>query len=195
MGKTIRKEGRCGAIMGNVQQALGAGIRLFFWSIQFFYRHPSLILLSLIPSTVRFIQMWNDLRTPFWMEIVVESTRVVLFFLIFALMSKSALRDVFGKEVWRRWNYSLKIELERNWPVVFLAQTAVFLIGFYWLMNSTLEWLLNPTFVNWLASIVGAASFDYDQFFTSALFFLKNISVIPLSIVYILRMLGAGIHA
>jgi hypothetical protein len=195
MGKTIRKEGRRGAIMGNVQQALGAGIRLFFWSIQFFYRHPSLILLSLIPSTVRFIQMWNDLRTPFWMEIVVESTRVVLFFLIFALMSKSALRDVFGKEVWSRWNYSLKIELERNWPVVFLAQTAVFLIGFYWLMNSTLEWLLNPTFVNWLASIVGAASFDYDQFFTSALFFLKNISVIPLSIVYILRMLGAGIHA
>lgn len=195
MGKTIRKEGRRGAIMGNVQQALGAGIRLFFWSIQFFYRHPSLILLSLIPSTVRFIQMWNDLRTPFWMEIVVESTRVVLFFLIFALMSKSALRDVFGKEVWRRWNDSLKIELERNWPVVFLAQTAVFLIGFYWLMNSTLEWLLNPTFVNWLASIVGAASFDYDQFFTSALFFLKNISVIPLSIVYILRMLGAGIHA
>mgnify|MGYP007126157180 CR=1 FL=1 len=195
MGKTIRKEGRRGAIMGNVQQALGAGIRLFFWSIQFFYRHPSLILLSLIPSTVRFIQMWNDLRTPFWMEIVVESTRVVLFFLIFALMSRAGLRRAFGKNLWTRWNRSLKIELERNWPLTFFAQIAVFVVGLYWLLNSTLEWLLNPAFVNGLMSVIGVEAFDYDQFFTSALFFLKNMSVIPLSMVYILRMLGVGVHA
>jgi len=176
-----------------LRTALTEGIRLFFWSISFFYRHPSLVLLSLIPSTFRFIQMWND-RVPVWMEVIVESTRVVLFFLAIAIMSESKLRAVLGHELWKRWNHSLKVELERNWPFTFLAQILVFAIGLYGLGNSVIEWLLHPAFVTWLMAALGFETFDYDQVFTASLFFLKNMTVIPLSIVYILRMLGAGIH-
>src|SRR5690606_19361578 len=147
-----------------------------------------------IPSTFRYIQMWNDLHTPMWMEIAVESTRVVLFLLIFARMSKSAFKDVFKSSLWSRWQYSLKVELERNWPWTFLAQIAVFIIGLYVLMNSLIEWLLNPAFVKAAMSIFGAAHYDYDRIYVAALFFLKNMSVIPLSMVYILRMFGAGMH-
>lgn len=178
----------------NIRLAFTEGIRLLVWSISFFYRHPSLVLLSLIPSTFRFIQMWNDLYTPIWMEGMVESSRVVLFFLVIARMSKAKFQAVFQQELWKRWNYSLKIELERNWPVTFLAQLFVFVIGPYWLMNSAIEWLLHPAFVTWLMGAFGVETSLYDQMFTACLFFLKNMSVIPLSIVYILRMLGLGIH-
>jgi len=175
-----------------IRNAVSDGVRLFVWSIGFFYRHLSLVLLSLIPSTFRFIQMWNDLNTPLWMEIAVESTRVVLFLLILALMHRSGFRDVFDSALWKRWQRSLKIELERNWPVTFLAQIAVFIIGLYVLMNTTLEWLLNPAFMKGYMVLLGMEEYDYDQVYTAALFFLKNMSVIPLSMVYILRMLGAG---
>ena len=174
--------------------SLTAGIHLFFCSISFFYRHPSLVLLSLIPSSFRFIQMWNHLHTPIWMEIIVELARVVLFFLMIALMSKSEFKAIFRQELWKRWNHSLKIELERNWPLTFMAQILVFVIGLFWLTNSMIEWLLNPAFVTWFMAIFGIETFNYDQIFTASLFFLKNITVIPLSIVYMLRMLGVGIH-
>jgi hypothetical protein len=177
-----------------IRQAFTEGIRLFFWSIAFFYRHPSLVLLSLIPSAFRFIQMWNELRTPMWMEVIVEFSRVVLFFLVIARMSGSKLNAVFNQALWKRWNHSLKIELERNWPLTFIAQMAVFVIGLYWLMNSIIEWLLNPSIVTWLMAVFGAEPLHYDQMYTACQFFLKNMSVIPLSIVYILRMLGMGIH-
>jgi hypothetical protein len=178
----------------NIRSAITAGIRLFVWSIAFFYRHPGLVLLSLIPSTFRFIQMWNELHTPAWMEIIVESTRVLLFFYIFALMSNSKFNAVFKQAIWKRWNHSLKIELERNWPVTFMAQVLVFVIGLYWLMNSAIERLLNPSFVAWFMAIFGMETYSYDRVFTASLFFLKNMTVIPLSIVYILRTLGVGIH-
>jgi len=177
-----------------IRLAFAEGIRLFVWCISFFYRHPDLILLSLIPSTFRFIQMWNDLQTPIWMEAVVEFSRVVLFFLVIARMSCSEFKAVFNQALWRRWNHSLKIELERNWPFTFTAQIAVFVIGLYWLMNSAIEWLLNPVFVAGFMAAFGVETYHYDQIFTAALFFLKNMTVIPLSIVYILRMLGVGIH-
>jgi hypothetical protein len=138
--------------------------------------------------------MWNNLHTPIWMEVIVESSRVVLFFLVIARMSESNFQDVFKQALWKRWNHSLKIELERNWPFTFMAQILVFVIGLYWLMNSMIEWLLNPAFVTWFMAVFGVETFRYDQIFTASLFFLKNMSVIPLSIVYILRMLGVGIH-
>lgn len=178
----------------NIRQAVSSSVRLFFWSIAFFYRHPGLLLLSLIPSTFRFIQMWNDLNTPLWMEIVVESTRVVLFLLILARMHRSGIRDVFNSALWQRWQRSLRIELERNWPATFLARVAVFIAGLYVCMNTALEWLLNPAFMKGYMRLFGVETYDYDQVYTAALFFLKNMSVIPLSMVYILRMLGAGVN-
>lgn len=176
----------------NIRFAVARAVHLLFWCMAFFYRHPALVLISLIPSSFRFIQMWNDLNTPVWMEVVVESTRVVLFFLMLALMSGAGFPAVFDSALWRRWQRSMKIELERNWPWAFLAQIAVFIIGLYVLLNTTLEWLLNPSFVDGAMRIAGVKSYDYDQVYTAGLFFLKNMSVIPLSMVYILRMLGAG---
>jgi hypothetical protein len=177
-----------------IRQAVSSGVHLFFWSIGFFYRHLSLVLISLIPSTFRFIQMWRDLNTPLWMEIVVESTRVVLFLLILALMHRSGFRDVFDSALWQRWQRNLKIVLEHNWPATFIAQIAVFIIGLYIVLNTTLEWLLNPSFMKGYMWLLGIETYDYDQVYRAALYFLKNMSVIPLSMVFILRMLGAGIH-
>src|SRR5690606_11583187 len=55
-----------------------AGIRTFTSSIAFFYRHPSLFLLSLVPSSLRFYQMWNHLQTPAWMEVALLAARLLL---------------------------------------------------------------------------------------------------------------------
>jgi hypothetical protein len=170
-----------------------AGIRLFFWTWKFFYSHPSLVLLSLIPSTFRLIQMWNDLQTPLWMEIAVESARVVLFFLILSLMAKTEFRRVFRKQFWDGLGKRAGAHLERNWPHVFLAQIVVFVVLMFCLMNVVIEFVLGLGTVPRIMSLLGIESYDDESAYNALLFFIKNMTNIPMSMVYIMRMCGVGI--
>ena len=88
--------------------------RLVFWTAAFFYRHLSLVALSLIPSVLRAIQMWNELHTPFWMEIAVALSRVFLFALILAKMADTNLGAVFRKVFWDSWNNSLTAQIKKT---------------------------------------------------------------------------------
>lgn len=169
-----------------------AGIGLFFWTWMFFYSHLSLVALSLIPSTFRLIQMWNRLQTPLWMEIVVESTRVVLFFLILSLMAKTDIQALFRKEFWDNCGKSVAVHLERNWPFVFISQIVVFVVVMYWLMNILFEFILNQGTVPRTMSLLGIESYDNESAYNAMLFFIKNMTIIPMSMAYILRMCGVG---
>lgn len=170
-----------------------AGIGLFFWTWKFFYSHLSFVALSLIPSTFRLIQMWNKLQTPLWMEIVVESTRVILFLLILSLMAKTGIKALFQKEFWDGCGKSVALHLERNWPHVFIAQMVVFVVVMYWFMNILIEFVLTKGTVPWTMSLLGIESYDHESAYNAILFFIKNMTIIPMSMVYILRMCGIGV--
>lgn len=168
------------------------GIGLFFWTFAFFYSHLGLIILSLVPALFRMIQMWNELQTTVWMEIVVESARVVLFFVMIPLIAKTGVPSLFHKPFWTALSQRMTVQLQRNWPQVMLAQFIVFLIAMYWLMNTLFELLLGEWTVSMIMNVVNITQYDYDSAYNAILFFLKNMSIIPMSMAYILRMSGVG---
>lgn len=167
-----------------------AGVNTFLSSVVFFYSHATLVLISLIPSLFRSFQMWHSLDTPVWMEIVVELTRIVLFLLIIVRLSEIKVHELFQKETWNRLGNIRSIRMEQNWPHIFIAQLIVFIVILYGLMNLLIHLVVNIS----LSTLTD--SFDiqkkYEAVYNTCLFFLKNMSVIPLSMVYILKMCGIG---
>lgn len=177
---------------GQLKKWSGDGIGLFFWTWMFFYRHLSLVALSLIPSTFRLMQMWSSLQTPMWMELVVASTRVLLFLLMLSLMAGTDLRALFRQDFWDSCGKRIARHLERSWPHPIIAQIVVFVVLMYGLMNLLIEFVLNLGAVPWTMSLLGIESYEHEAAYNAILFFIKNMSIIPLSMVYILRMCGVG---
>ncbi|ARA98188.1 MULTISPECIES: hypothetical protein [Geobacillus] len=163
------------------------GLETFGASILFFYSHLSLLLISLVPSLSRAFQMLMD-ESPIWLEVIVTLTRVFLFLMMISLMSKSNLNELKEKQFWDKLMQSCSTYFNKNWPYGFISQMIVFIVLLTGLGNlliilisglftSTLEWLdikpAEPT-----------AAYD------ACVYFLKNMSVIPLALVYVLKMCG-----
>ena len=75
-------------LKGRWREWFTEGAGLFLWTAAFFYTHAGFVVLSLVPASFRAVQMWRELNTPMWMEIVVELSRVVLLALILARLEK-----------------------------------------------------------------------------------------------------------
>lgn len=176
----------------HMKQGFMEGIRLFFWTFAFFYRHLSLVILSLVPSLFRVMQSWNQFQTPIWMEVMVEISRVVLFFLMIAIMMNRSVKDLFQRKFWESVQKNFDITIRHHWPHVIIFQILIFIICLYWLMNSLFEFLLNKATVQIIMSLIHIEEYDDLTARDSLLFFLKNMSIIPMSMVYLLRMFGIG---
>jgi len=165
------------------------GMGTFTSTVIFFYSNVPLVLISIIPSSFRSYQMLHHLDTPVWMEIFVGLTRILLFMLIIAWLSKNKTKELFRKEFWDRLGKVASIEMKRNWPHIFLAQLIVFLIFLYGLMNLLIQLIVGLSLVP-LTGLLDIQDYDQESLRYSLVFFLKNMSVIPLSMVYILKMCG-----
>ncbi len=176
----------------HLKKGLLEGIRLFFWTFSFFYRHLSFIILSLLPSLFRVVQSWNQFQTPIWMEVFVEFSRVVLFFFIIAFMMNGSIQHLSQKEFWKSVQKHFEWNIRQNWPHVIIGQILIFIICLYGLMNLLFELLLNETTVQMIMILLQIEEYDQHLARESLLFFVKNMSIIPMSMVYILRMLGIG---
>jgi len=169
------------------------GLHTLFSSILFFYRHFSLLIFALIPSCIRAYQMWNQLQVPMLFEVLVELTRIVLFLLMVCLMATEKLTSLWHKNFWQRLSHSCSLHLKKNWPHFFLAQIVIFLVFLYGLGNLAIVVIVNLS----LTPILDILEINSVEHFTESahnayVFFLKNMSIIPLAIVYMLTMLGVG---
>lgn len=169
-----------------------AGTGLFLWTFAFFYGHLSLVIISLIPSTFRVLQRLQAWHAPIWMEICVEATRVVLFLLIIALMEKINVRRLFQKSYWIEFHARYTAHMKHNWPEIFIVQLIAFVVLMYVLMNGLISLIVNEYTVNAFMKITSIKHYDEKTIAECIIFFLKNMSIIPMSIVYIVRMLGFG---
>ncbi|GFZ88560.1 hypothetical protein GCM10010978_30160 [Compostibacillus humi] len=163
------------------------GLETFLTSIHFFYSRGSLVLLSLIPSFTRALQMWYS-ETPLWSEAIVGAARVILFFLIVTLLTKSSFHTLIDKGFWNKLLQKCSKQLEKNWPQGVISQIVVFIVLLYGAGN-VLILLVSTLFFSAMDSIginLADAAAAKDTF----IFLLKNMSVIPLAIVFILKMLG-----
>lgn len=165
------------------------GMSTFTSTVIFFYGKLPLVLISIIPSSLRSYQMLHHLDTPVWMEIFVGLTRVLLFMLIIAWLSKNNAKELFRKEFWDRLGEVASIEMKGNWPHIFVAQLIVFFIFLYGLMNLLIQLIAGISLVP-LIGLLDIQDYEQETLRNSLIFFLKNMSVIPLSMVYVLKMCG-----
>jgi len=138
-------------LKGRWREWFTEGAGLFLWTAAFFYTHAGFVVLSLVPASFRAVQMWRELNTPMWMEIVVELSRVVL-----------------------------------------LAQIAGFLLLVYGLMNGLIAVIVNEGTVRMAAEMAGFGHDKREAASNAVVYFLKNMSVIPMTMVYLARMIGFG---
>lgn len=160
------------------------GVETLLNSIKFFYSHLTLLLVSLIPSTIRAIQMLHE-DTPVLLEGVVFITRIFLFIIIIIIMTKSNLHELRNKSFWDKITNSSANEFKKNWPYGFLAQIIVFVVFLFGIGN-----LLIVLFSHLFVEIISFPSFDTDAVYNASVYFLKNMSVIPLTMVYIIYICG-----
>ncbi|PWA08416.1 hypothetical protein DCC39_14820 [Pueribacillus theae] len=166
-----------------------SGLETLLSSIIFFYSHFSLLLVALIPSFIRAYQMWNHLQTPILFEVLVELTRVILFILMFCLMSKSNVKGLKQREFWNGLGQSCALHMKKNWPSVFIAQIIVFIVILYGLGNLLLSTIVTGALIP-ITDMLNFKSFEHTAAYNAYLYFLKNMSVIPLALVYTLKMFG-----
>ena len=174
---------------GNLLKAFQA----FLFCILFFYRRPYLVLVSLLPASLRAYQMTQTLATPCWMEAAVVLIRVFLFFLIIANLSNSYPQVLRDKAFWERLSHDASKLMASTWPKLLIAQLIVFIFCLYGLMNLLILAVVDlslSTVMRWFST----ADNDPEAFANAYVFFLKNMSVIPLSMVYMLKMLGVGVN-
>ncbi len=159
------------------------GLETFLISIRFFYRHFSLVIISLIPSIIRAYQMLNP-GTLVWLEGIVWIARGFLVLLIIRILPNRKINQLNDKHVWDKLCKACSIQLKRNWPYGFFAQIIAFFILLFGFGN------LLIMFISWLFASIVALTDDSDTVYQACVFFLKNVSIIPLKIVYFLNVCG-----
>ncbi|MBW8347899.1 hypothetical protein K0H71_00390 [Bacillus sp. IITD106] len=164
------------------------GLETFLSSLLFFYSYLSLLLISLIPSLIRAYQMFN-VQTPVWSEVVVGLTRIFLILLMISILSKNHVIKLGKKEFWDRLAKSCSVQMKKNWPYGFISQIIVFIAILFGLGNLLIELIVRSSLIP-IMEILGFKSYDNTAAHNAYLFFLKNMSVIPLAIVFILKMCG-----
>jgi|GEM_PF-425333 hypothetical protein len=179
-------------LKGRWREWFTEGAGLFLWTAAFFYTHAGFIVLSLVPASFRAVQMWRELNTPMWMEIVVELSRVVLLTLILARLEKMPVRLLLRKAFWNDFRTRCAAHLGRNWPHVLIAQFAGFLLFMYGLMNELIDVIVNDWTVDAVLAIAGFGHDKREAVSNAMVYFLKNMSVISMTMVYLVRMIGFG---
>ncbi|REJ12820.1 MAG: hypothetical protein C6W59_12510 [Paenibacillaceae bacterium] len=179
-------------LKGRWREWFTEGAGLFLWTAAFFYTHAGFVVLSLVPASFRAVQMWRELNTPMRMEIVVELSRVVLLALILARLEKLPVRLLLRKAFWNDFRTRCAAYLGRNWPHVLLAQIAGFLLLVYGLMNGLIAVIVNEGTVRMAAEMAGFGHDKREAASNAMVYFLKNMSVIPMTMVYLARMIGFG---
>lgn len=177
--------------MNRILQLTKLGLKSFLSVITFFYSRPSLILLSLIPSSIRAFQMWSE-NAPIWLEAIVAMSRIFLFLLMIALMARVSINDLLKKPFWESFSQLCSRQFKSNWPDVFMGQLMAFIILLYGLGNG-LVILLSHGFLVVIDLFTQRLTND-DALYHAFVYFLKNMSVIPLALVFVLYMCGARPH-
>lgn len=170
-----------------VWAASKVGLETLLLSIQFFYGHLTLIIISLVPSLIRAFQMWN-IDTSIWLEVIVELIRVALFLLMISLMTKNSIGVLRKKSFWLELSNRCSIQFKKTWPYVFVAQIIVFIVFLYGVGNLLII-LISEIFIPSIG-MLGVHPPNPTAAYNSCVYFLKNMSIIPIAFVFILKMCG-----
>lgn len=162
-----------------------------FSSITLFYGHVSILLLAFIPSFIRAFQMLQNLETPFILEIIVQITRLTMFIIMISLLENRTFDAIKRKEFWDEVLSNASIKLKEHFPRVFIAQFVIFILLLAGLGNFIIEIVVQYSLSN-IVELLNLKGYDEQAVHDAYVYFLKNMSVIPLAMVYVLKVFGIG---
>src|SRR5699024_608046 len=165
-----------------------SGLNTLLASIIFFYSHLTLISIAFIPSFIRAFQMWSH-PSSIWLEIIVVLTRVLLVLMMISMMAEQSIKSIRYKKFWDSLGKQCSLHVKKNWPYRFTAQIIVFIVLLFGLGNLLITCIVGGSLIP-IIEILDVKSFEYSAAYDAYLFFLKNMTVIPLAIIFILKMCG-----
>lgn len=163
------------------------GFHTLFTSIRFFYKHGTLLIISLIPAFCRAIQMLS-FNNSILLEGIVSIARITLFVFILSFLTKVPLHKLKSNEFWTKLFHLSSKKFEKYWPYGVVAQIIVFIVFLFGVGNG-LIYLISHLFIHIVQPYI-IGGIEVTALYYASVYFLKNISVIPLALVYIVHLFG-----
>ncbi|MCM3718090.1 hypothetical protein [Fictibacillus phosphorivorans] len=98
------------------------------------------------------------------------------------------MSELRNKLFWEKLTHSWSIHFTKNWPYGVVAQIIVFIVILFGLGNVVIM-LISLLFLS-ILEWMGIQPSDPSALYDACVYFLKNMSVIPLSLVYMLNIFG-----
>jgi hypothetical protein len=167
---------------------LQLAVDLLVWSVGFYFSHPLLIAISIIPSIIRMAQMLNKrYLTSHALDAIAGLSRVVLVFAIIAVGAQVSSEALFSGEALAVLLYNAFIFVTEHWGEI-LVQSVFFGLAFG-LLNLLIAYAIRRVVASDQMERLAATGRDVTALGEATRFVIKNAIVIPVSLVYLLRML------
>lgn len=164
------------------QQTFGrillAPLRLVSWGFAFYFSHITLIVLAIIPSVIRGYQMYTG-YTPETLETILWIIRIALFVSIIRIGWKEREKIRFSELTVPS---VVEMIVTALWQYVWFQYAII--PGIKW----ATELIGSETAMDSVVHLFGIASADVSALAKSVLFVLKNIFVIPMYLMFLLRI-------
>ena len=173
----------------NFSQQLLMPLQFLLWSAVFYITHPILIAISIIPAAIRAAQMLkNKYLSSHLLEALAGISRVVLVFAIIAVSAPSGIAGVLSGQALAESFYQSFQYVKAGWPGI-LLQLVLFALLFG-LINLLINYVVGKVSSAKLANGPKAGSRELTPGGNAVLFVIKNTLVIPISMIYLFRVLG-----
>jgi len=156
-----------------------APFRLVSWGFAFYFSNIVLVILALVPSVIRGYQMYTG-YTPETLEVILWILRIGLFVAI----------------VWIGWKKREKFALHELTFLIIAEMIVTAVWQYLWFQFAIIpglklatETISSEAVMGWIMNLTGNSSIDVRDLSKSVLFILKNFLVIPMYLMYFLRIL------
>lgn len=163
-------------------------VSLLVWSVGFYFSHPLLLAISIIPSTIRMAQILNKrYLTSHALDAIAGLSRVVLVFAIIAVGTQVSSEALFSGEAIAVLVYNAFMFATEHWGEI-LVQSIFFGLAFG-VLNLLITYAIKRVVAAKQMERLAATGRDVPALGEATRFVVKNAIVIPVSLVYLLRML------
>lgn len=167
------------AVQLTLRRMIWAPFQLVTWGFKFYFSHTVLVILALVPSVIRGYQMYTG-HTPESLESILWVMRIALFAAIARIGWKE--RDRIN---WKQITVPAALEL----IVTALWQYAWFLYAIIPGIKLVTEWIGSEELMGVIVRLLHVSAIDVQALAKSVLFVLKNMFVIPMYVMFLLRMI------
>ncbi|WP_152397820.1 hypothetical protein [Paenibacillus cellulositrophicus] len=162
----------------SVLQFLLEPLRLVTWGFRFYFTHIVLMTLAIVPSAIRGYQMYTG-NKPESLETILWILRIALFAAIVVIGWKERDKIRWGKLSLLK---ASEIIVTAGWLYLWFEYAII--PG----LKLATEWISSEAAIGWSVHLFGATEVNVQDLSNAVLFVLKNMFVIPMYVMFLLRI-------